>query len=342
LALAPPSLPSPRRGEGAPRSFTVALALAITLFVCAPASARTLRVCADPNNLPFSNERGEGFENRIVALVAEELGAEVEYTWRAQRRGFLRETLRARSCDVVPGLPSNLEGLRTTAPYYSSTYVFATRADGPTIDSLNDPRLRDLTIGVQLIGDDGANAPPAHALSRRGLVDNVRGYTVYGDYREPNPPARIIEAVARGDIDVAAVWGPLAGYFATRQGVPLKIAPVRPAFDGPQLPMVWDISMGVRKDDDELRREIDAALARRRADIDVILSEYGVPRPATLARLGALSPLVGEAESRSDREGGTSASMEKFAPVPPSPTLPHKGGEGRSAQTGPAERARAP
>jgi mxaJ protein len=249
------------------------------------AEARTLRVCADPNNLPFSNERGEGFENRIVALVAEELGAEVEYTWRAQRRGFLRETLRARTCDVVAGLPSNFEGLRTTAPYYRSTYVFATRADGPTIDSLNDPKLRDLTIGVQLIGDDGANPPPAHALSRRGLIDNVRGYTVYGDYREPNPPARIIEAVAKGDIDVAAVWGPLAGYFATRQAVPLKIVPVRPAFDGPQLPMEWDIAMAVRKEDDGLRREIEAALDRRRADIDVILADYGVPRPAKRAEV---------------------------------------------------------
>jgi len=248
------------------------------LLACAPASARTLRVCADPNNLPFSNERLEGFENRIVALVAKELGAEIEYTWRAQRRGFLRETLKAEACDLVPGLPSNLEGVRTTAPYYRSTYVFATRADGPSIASLNDAQLRGLVIGVQLIGDDGANAPPAHALTRRGLVDNVRGYSVYGDYREPNPPARIMDALARGDIDVAAVWGPLAGYFATRQPVPIKIAPVRPAFDGPQLPMVWDISMAVRKEDDTLRGEIDAVLKRRRADVDAILAAYGVPR----------------------------------------------------------------
>jgi mxaJ protein len=282
LVLVPPSRSlrdsaSPTRREGELGSFIIALVFVIA-FLAGTAEARTLRVCADPNNLPFSNERGEGFENRLVALVAEELGAAVEYTWRAQRRGFLRETLKAEACDLVPGLPSNLEGVRTTKPYYRSTYVFATRADGPTIASFNDAQLRNVVIGVQLIGDDGANAPPAHALTRRGLVDNVRGYSVYGDYREPNPPARIMEALARGDIDVAAVWGPLAGYFAARGPVPIKMAPVRPAFDGPQLPMVWDISMAVRKENDGLRHEIDAALSARRAEIDAILADYGVPR----------------------------------------------------------------
>jgi len=172
-----------------------------------------------------------------------------------------------------------MEMMRTTRPYSRSGYVFVARADrGLPPLAFDDPLLRELTIGVQLIGDDGANAPPAHALSRRGLVDNVRGYSVYGDYREPNPPARIMTALARGDIDVAAVWGPLAGYFATREAVPIRITPVRPAFDGPQLPMVWDISMAVRKEDTALRDEIDAALDRRRTDIAAILAEYGVPR----------------------------------------------------------------
>ena len=251
--------------------------------------ARELRVCADPNNLPFSNERGEGFENKIVAIVAEELGANVEYTWWAQRRGFLRNTLKAGLCDLVPGTPSNMEGMRTTAPYYRSTYVFVTRADGPSIASFNDPVLRDLKVGVQLIGDDGWNTPPAHALSRRGLIQNVRGYTLYGDYSQPNPPARIIAAVAEGEVDAAVAWGPMAGYFATRQSVPLQVAPVRPHFDGPQLPMVWDISMGVRKEDEALRQEIDAALNRRRGEVDAILDDYGVPRldrPARRAEAG--------------------------------------------------------
>ncbi len=247
-------------------------------LICGAAEARELRVCADPNNLPFSNERGEGFENKIVEILGEELGAKVEYTWWAQRRGFLRNTLKAGLCDVVPGLPNNMEGLRKTTPYYRSTYVFVTRAEGPRIASFNDPVLRDITIGVQLVGDDGWNTPPAHALSRRGLTHNVRGYTLYGDYSQPNPPARIVAAVAKGEIDAAIAWGPMAGYFAARQAVPLQITPVKPEFDGPQLPMVWDISMAVRKEDATLRQDIDAALRRRRADIEAVLAAYGVPQ----------------------------------------------------------------
>ncbi|HEX2554278.1 MAG TPA: substrate-binding domain-containing protein [Microvirga sp.] len=250
----------------------------LLLAIPGGAGARELRVCADPNNLPFSNEAGEGFENRLAALVAEELGAELRITWWAQRRGFLRSTLKAEACDLVAGLPANLEGVRTTAPYYRSSYVFVTRADGPEIASLNDPVLRTLTIGVHLVGDDGSNTPPAHALARRGLVENVRGFMLTADYREPNPPARILEALARGEIDVAVVWGPLGGYFAGRAAVPLKVTPVRPAFDGPKLPMVFDISMAVRKDDEALRHEVDAALLRRRGDVDRILAEFGVPR----------------------------------------------------------------
>ncbi|MBB3019178.1 mxaJ protein [Microvirga lupini] len=240
--------------------------------------ARELRVCADPNNLPFSNEAGEGFENKLVSLIAEELGAEVRYTWWAQRRGFLRNTLKAEVCDLVPGLPANLEGVRTTAPYYRSSYVFVTRADGPGVQSFNDPVLRQAKIGVHLIGDDGSNTPPAHALGRRGIVENVRGFMIYGDYSDPNPPARILDALAKREIDVAIVWGPLGGYFAQHESEPLKVTPVRPIFDGPQLPMVFDISMAVRKEDEALRQEIDAALIRRRADVDAILTAYHVPR----------------------------------------------------------------
>jgi mxaJ protein len=257
--------------------FLRAVALALGLAACA-AEARDLRVCADPNNLPFSNERREGFENKIVDLIAADLDATAIYTWRAQHRGFLRETLKEASCDLVPGLPSNLEGVLTTAPYYRSSYVFVTRADGPAVTSFDDAALGQHPVGVQLVGDDGWNTPPAHALARRGIVQNVRGYTLYGDYRKPNPPARIIAAVADREIDVAIVWGPLAGYFAPRQSVSLRIAPVRPAFDGPRLPMVWDISMAVRKDDEPLREQIDAALARLRPEIDAILASYGLPR----------------------------------------------------------------
>lgn len=242
------------------------------------ADGRELRVCADPNNMPFSNAAGQGFENKIAQIVAGELGAKLSYTWWAQRRGFVRNTLKAGLCDLVPGTPANLEMLRTTTPYYRSSYVFVTRQDGPDISSFNDPRLRGMRIGVQLIGDDGANSPPVQALGRRGVVGRLVGYPVYGDYSAPNPPARIVEAVAAGQIDLAVVWGPLAGYFAARQKVPLRITPVRPAIDGPLLPMVYDISMGVRREDEALRGEVNAALARHRAEIDAVLAQYSVPR----------------------------------------------------------------
>jgi len=243
-----------------------------------PPGQRVLRVCADPNNLPFSNSRGEGFENRIAELVAADFGAQLEYTWWAQRRGFIRNTLRAGACDVVMGIPNAFELALPTRPYYRSTYVFVHRADrGIDIRSLDDPALRRLRIGVPIIGDDYANAPPAHALARRGIVQNVVGFTVYGDYSRPNPPARIIAAVTRGEIDVAIAWGPLAGYFARRQQAPLKIVPVSPEIDSLSVPFVFDISMGVRPDNPALRMELERVLDRRRAHIRRILEDYGVP-----------------------------------------------------------------
>lgn len=256
----------------------IGMAAITFVFLTATADARELRVCADPNNMPFSNAAGQGFENRIAEIVASDLGAKLTYTWWAQRRGFIRNTLKAGLCDLVPGTPSNLEMLRTTTPYYRSSYVFVTRRDGPDVASFNDPRLRDMRIGVQLIGDDGANSPPVQALGRRGIVGHLVGYPVYGDYSAPNPPARIVEAVASGEIDLAVVWGPLAGYFAARQKVPLRITPVAPRIDGPQLPMIYDISMGVRREDDALRGDVNGALSRHKVEIDALLSQYGVPR----------------------------------------------------------------
>ncbi|TIP04322.1 MAG: quinoprotein dehydrogenase-associated putative ABC transporter substrate-binding protein [Mesorhizobium sp.] len=258
----------------------IALGIAALALLILPATAgpRELKVCADPNNLPFSNAAGQGFENRIAQIIADDLGAKLTYTWWAQRRGFVRNTLKAGLCDLVPGTPANLEMLRTTTPYYRSSYVFVTRQDSPDVTSFNDPRLHDLRIGVQLIGDDGANSPPVQALGRRGIVGRLIGYPVYGDYAAPNPPARIVDAVASGEIDVAVVWGPLAGYFAQKQKVPLRITPVTPRIDGPQLPMIYDISMGVRRDDDALRGDVNTALARHKAEIDALLAQYGVPR----------------------------------------------------------------
>jgi mxaJ protein len=254
-------------------------AAAAALLLASPAAARELRACADPNNLPFSNEHGEGFENRILEILARDLDAKLSYTWWAQRRGFVRNTLRTGLCDVVPGTVAGMEMLRTTRPYYRSGYVFVARADrGLPSLTFDDPLLREMTIGVQLIGDDGVNAPPAHALADRGLARNLRGYTVYGDYSQPNPPARIVDAVAAGEVDLAVVWGPLAGWAARRQPVRLSLWPVSPQAHGPRLPMVFDIAMGVRREDRDFARELDSALVRNRGAIDAVLAEYGVPR----------------------------------------------------------------
>jgi len=260
----------------------VVVASVTTLLTTAGSPARgaprVLRVCADPNNLPFSDSTGAGFENRLATLVAGEMRATVAYTWWAQRRGFVRNTLNAHECDVVMGVPTNFELTAVTRPYYRSSYVFVSRRDRRLgIRSLDDPALKHLTVGVQLVGDDYANTPPAHALARRGIVQNVRGYQVQGDYRLPSPPARIVDAVANGDVDIAVAWGPLAGYFASRERVPLDIVPVSPEMDPPALPFVFDISVGVRRADRPLRDTLNAILVRRRASIDSLLRAYGVP-----------------------------------------------------------------
>jgi len=129
-----------------------------------------------------------------------------------------------------------------------------------------------------MIGDDFNNTPPAHALATRHIIQNVKGYSVYGDYSQPNPPARVIDAVASGDIDVAVAWGPLAGYFARHEPVALDLTPVSPQIDLPFLPFVFDISMGVRRGEDSLRDQLNAIIARRKPEIDRILDDYGVPR----------------------------------------------------------------
>ena len=251
-------------------------ALAAAAFATAP--RRTLRVCADPNNLPFSNDRGEGFENKLAELVADAMHADLAYDWFAQRRGFVRHTLRAGTCDVIMGIPTSFQLARPTRPYYRSSYVFVF-AEGRGLDvrSLDDPVLQRLRIGVHIIGDDYANVPPAHALAARGIVKNGTGYSIYGNYAEADPPARLIEAVASGEIDVAIAWGPLAGHAARRQARPLRLIPVSPEIDLPFRPFVYDISMGVRHDDRALQEELDRILEQNADRIDALLDRYGVP-----------------------------------------------------------------
>lgn len=248
------------------------------LGACHHRPSRALRVCADPNNLPYSNRQQGGFENQLASLVAADRGAALEYTWSAQRRGFLRNTLDAGRCDVVMGLPAASTGVRTTRPYYRSSYVFVARRDsGIEVTSLDDPRLRRLTVAIQMIGDDATNSPPAHALSRRGIVSNVVGYSVFGDYSSPAPLLSIVDAVARRDVDVAIVWGPTAGFFARNREVPLALHPLAPTDESPTLPLTFAISMAVRRGDAALGTELDDVIRRRRADIDRILAAYSVP-----------------------------------------------------------------
>jgi mxaJ protein len=255
------------------------IALSIALGVATASSdARELRVCADPNNFPFSDANGGGFENKIVAIVARALEADLTYEWWSQRRGYLRNTLGSGRCDLVPGTIARDGPYRYTAPYYRSSYVFVTREDGPRIASLDDPALKSLVIGVQLVGDDGANTPPVEALGRRGLGGRLKGFPVYGNYERETPLAPIMEAVANREVDVALVWGPTAGYLAKRSAVPLRLTPVTPAIDGPTLPMMFDIAMGVRKKDESLRAAVNAALTEHRAEIDKVLEAYAIPR----------------------------------------------------------------
>jgi len=250
---------------------------------------RVLHVVADPNNLPFSNDKLQGFENKIAEVIAKHMDAKLEYSWRAQRRGFFRHAFEDDGGDLVLGVPAGFERALTTAPYYRSSYVFVWRKDrNLDVHSLNDPVLRDLKIGVQLVGDDGADTPPVHALTRRGIVNNLVGFTLYGDYALDNPPTRIMEAVIKGDVDLAVVWGPLAGFYARRAtNAPLQIAPVMPAIDPPGMQFAFSIAMGVRKDDAALRNELNAVLMAERVAIERILDDYGVPRVATMRALAA-------------------------------------------------------
>ena len=251
------------------------LSALVAMTLCGAAAAQTeLRVCADPHNLPYSSEDGSGFENRIAALVAREIGATYTPVWLPQGRGYVRKTLNAGLCDVIAGVPSDFDPVRTTAPYYRSSYVFVSRAPG-AFHRFADPRLARAKIGVQLIGDDLAATPPGHALAARGLVENVTGYAIYGARPQVQ---RMIDDVASGALDVALAWGPQAAYYASRAKVPLTvtIAPVPSEVRG--IPFAFAMSMGVRKDDAALQRALDAALARLKPAIDSILAEYQVPR----------------------------------------------------------------
>lgn len=244
----------------------------------AHAAPRAFRVCADPNNMPFSSSDGTGFENRIAERLARDLGLPVEYTWLPQGRGFVRKTLNAGSCDVIMGVPHDYDLVRTTRPYFRSTYAFVYRTGSPyAVHTMDDSVLPRLRIGIHIIGDDYQNTPPAEALAARGIIDNVTGFPIFGDYSQRDPAAAIIHSVAHDSIDVAIVWGPFAGYFAPRERTPLTVVPLPNAVDASGQPFAYDISLGVRHVDSAFAARLDSLLVRDHEAITGILRSYGVP-----------------------------------------------------------------
>lgn len=241
-------------------------------------AAEPLRVCAEPNNLPFSNDKGAGFENKIAQVLAKDLKRPVAYVWQRQGEGFIRQTLGTGACDVVIGVPAQLEGARTTRPYYRSTYALVTRKDSHLdLRTYDDPAWRNLKIGLHAVGSDGSNTPPAHALGLHDLGNQVVGYTLWGTDEQKDPQGDVVKAVAEGKIDVAVVWGPFAGYFAKPYGNQLVVqpAPVEPAL--PNQPFTWAISAAVGREDASLQDLLNQSLKRKSAQIQRILKEYGIP-----------------------------------------------------------------
>jgi len=273
------------------------LVCANATFAQTKTGAKAFRVCADPENMPASNQKQEGFENKIAQLIATELGEPLRYVWWGQRRGFIRNTMNATleegRCDVVIAVPKEYDLVRTTKPYFRSTYVFVYPRDkGPQIKTLDDPALKRVKIGVHLLGDDYTNPPPVHELSKRGVVGNLIGFSTF--YSADNPPSTIIDAVASGKVDVAIVWGPAAGMFVKASKVPLVMVPV-PSATG-DLPFEFDMSMGVRKGNDALYATLESVLEKKHAEILKILQDYNVPMVTTFAKAPAVKP--GKATSK--------------------------------------------
>ena len=229
-----------------------------------------LRVCADPNNLPFSSDKVDGFENRIVALLAAELGREVRYKWFPQSTGFVRNTLRLRECDLISGITTTSEKVQNTNPYYHSAYSIVHRKSlGEAITSLSDERLKSLRLGIV------AGTPPANILAAKGLMGNIKPYHLIADTRRNTPARTAIEDVASGETDVALIWGPIAGYYSRQLGDKLVVTPLLE--EDPRVRMNYRVSMAVRYNETDWKRTVNEALIVIQPQIEAILREYGVP-----------------------------------------------------------------
>jgi quinoprotein dehydrogenase-associated probable ABC transporter substrate-binding protein len=229
-----------------------------------------LRVCSDPANLPFSNDKGEGFENKIAELLAAKLGVPLKYVWYPNTVGFLRNTLRVRRCDVVMGTVTGAEMVQTTNPYYRSAYVMVTRTgDNITADKIEDPALKKLRIGVI------AGTPPADIAARNGLAPNFRPYDLYVDTRVQSPGKDMVEDLAKNEIDVALLWGPIAGYFAAAQGDRLKVTPLLNEPKNTRLEFF--ITLAVRPGENRWKNDLNKLIRENQAEITKILRDYHVP-----------------------------------------------------------------
>jgi quinoprotein dehydrogenase-associated probable ABC transporter substrate-binding protein len=251
---------------------------AMIVLGAGPATAQTgeivdrtkLKVCADPSNLPFSNEKKDGFENKIAELIGAELGLKVDYTWFPQIIGFVRNTLGAYVCDLVIGTVTGDETMQTTNPYYFTAYVMFYRSDkGLAFDGPQDPRLATLRLGVV------AATPPANLLVRYDLMSRAKPYQLMVDTRFQSPPHDMIEDVVNGTIDVGFLWGPIAGYYRKHDGLSLALTLLKSEPGAPR--MEHHIAMGVRRNEPEWRRRINAAILKRQPEITAILREFGVP-----------------------------------------------------------------
>lgn len=237
----------------------------------------TFRVCAPRDNLPFSNEQKEGFENKIAEVLAKDLGKKLEFTFWYDRQGFYRNTLNAYKCDVVIGTATEADITLNSKPYYRSGYVFVyKKSSGYTIKDYDSPDLRKTKIGVI------QESPPTRPLSDKGLLDNSLPYRIQRDLNLP--PSFLVDDLIKGNIDVAIVWGPIGGYFAKQAKEELVVVPV-PEYEetNPHGKSYWNISVGVRKKDKERLAMINEALERRKDDIMKILDDYGIPHVPIVA-----------------------------------------------------------
>jgi len=249
-----------------------ATALVLAGLATVSANAWEMRVCADPNYMPQSHGTGQGYENRIAQVLADEMGAKLTYQWWTLSPSMITEQLREGNCDMMIGVPDGRDGVIPTIAYYRSPYAFVYRdGEGYDISTFDDAVLGDLKLGVTTATDN-----PHLALNKRGHSRNVVESYVTRDPNPEGPFATLVESVARKEIDVAVPWGPVAGYYAARQNPPLKVVPV-PEFDMPFVPMYRTIVIAVRTGDESLRDQLDVAIAKRWDDIYAILDEYHVP-----------------------------------------------------------------